>query len=99
MIIKIIDVPVGDTPYWVRKESVGLVLAAEDDQQTRKVLLALNADEKTLKSNLYFAVPMPEVLRAVREKNMDIALLWLTEQVAQGADFLLIERKVCAIIL
>ena len=97
MKIKIIGVPPGDAPEWVRKEWVGLILqVAEDVPQKGVVEKGVLGGPPTNVGG--YPVSTKEAVEMLREKSQKAARWWDENVFPELMPWLVFKKEVCKVI-
>jgi hypothetical protein len=93
--IKIIDVPPGESPYWVRKEIVGLELKTADEETIREILENMKVSAKGMER--FFIVYMKELREAADNKNLTDVVMWLKD-IDTPYGIFMFDRTYCSVL-
>lgn len=74
--IKIVELPAGSPPEWVRKASLGLVLECVDSRRHISALIGLAAGIPAAENTEGYQVYMRDLMRALRESGHIAAANW-----------------------
>ncbi len=96
MKIRVIKVPEGDPPYWVRKDMLDLEFTTEPDPRARELLEKTGASPAEIGMRVYIVVTLDEVLRALRESRRFHAAFWFEQnELGEQRGIVIFERKFC----
>ncbi len=96
--IRIVGVPPGQAPDWVRKEWIGVEIPLVGSLPERGLLIGARGGEPDPRSKNGHTVTLAEALTALRVKSPKAAEWWDNCLVAQVGQKLVFARDVCEVI-
>lgn len=96
--IRIIAVPPGQAPEWVRQAWVGLEIPLEKHTPSIGITLGARGGKPHPENQDGYIVRLQDALDALKKKNLDAAQWWETNPVAIIGGRLMFARRVCQLI-
>ena len=95
---KIIDIPNGEAPLWVRKEWVGMILPIAENPPLNPCYIGVLGGTVTDSGEKYYPVEIETAICLLEEERLEASKWWIDISSKKFIKFLFFEEKVCQLL-